>query len=149
MAKLEIYVTAEGDNTVSQFYVSKSEHVWFNNQGDKPLEIVVKESSEPGPVLCKGNNNQGPTTRFTVAAKGAPGGADQVKMRICDSYNGKTFKYSAEIEGKVKEDPIIIIGRDSFRPGPAFNLADLGLGLLAGIVLTLVALRLFRKQRPT
>jgi hypothetical protein len=147
MAKLEIYVTADGGNTVSQFYVSKSEHVAFHNEGDEVLTIVVKDPVGVD-VLCAKNNGQDPKTTFEVPAKSA-GGPGKVKMFICDGYQGKTFKYSAEIAGKIKEDPIIIIGRDSSPLPIVAYLPGLAGGLVLGIVLTLLVQRLFVKQRPT
>ena len=143
MAQLEIYITAEGNNTVSQYYVSKTKHVTFYNQADKVATIVVKDPVGLD-VLCA-NPNSNPQVTFPVPAKDAQGNPGHVKMFICKNYAGKTFKYSAQIDGLNIEDPIIIIGKDSLIPGPTFNLIDMSLGLLGGIVLTLVALRLFRK----
>ena len=148
MAKLEIFFTVdENNNTVSQFYVSKPEHLEFNNMGDKVLTIEVKKPVGVD-VLCK-KHDKDPVTGFTVAAKGAPGGADKVKMYICDSYEGDTFTYSAQIEGTGKEDPIIIIGRDSAPLPIVAWLPGLAGGLVLGVVLTLLAQRLFVKHRPT
>ena len=71
-------------------------------------------------------------------------------MFICKGYKGKTFKYSAEIPGIAKEDPIIIIGKDKVEPLGCSEPADPRRRRCSlGIVLTLVALRLFVKQRPT
>ena len=148
MAQLEIYITAEGGNTVSQYYVSKTKHVTFFNEADKAAEIKVKEPVGAKALCEKYNDDTTWKETFTVPAKDAQGNPGSVTMYICKSFGYKPFKYSAQIEGKNIEDPIILVGKDKAGPGPAYNLFDLGLGLLAGIALTLVALRLFRKQRP-
>ena len=146
MAQLEIYITVEGNNTVSQYYVSKTKHVTFYNEADKVATIKVKDPVGVD-VLC--DKNGVVSNEFPVPAKDSNGDPGSVERHICKGYEGKTFKYSAQVEDTNMEDPIIIIGRDKAGPGPTYNLVDLGLGLLAGIVLTLVAQRLFRKQRPT
>lgn len=147
MAQLEIYITAEGDNTVSQYYTPKTKHVTFYNEAANVATIKVKAPVGVD-VLCKKGNGTDPTAEFTVPAQDTSG-PGKVKMFVCKSYQGKTFKYSAQIEGKNIEDPIIIIGKDSGLPGLTLNVADIGLGLLGGVVLTLVAQRLFMRRRPT
>lgn len=149
MAQLEIFITVDANNnTVSQYYVSKSQHVTFNNMADKPAKIAVTNPVGV-PVLCeKQNDDTTAKAEFTVPAQ-ANNKPGSVKMSICNSYDGETFKYSAEVEGTNKEDPIIIIGRDTFTPSIVANLPILGLGLIAGIALTLVVQRLFMRRRPT
>lgn len=148
MAQLEIYITEAGGNTVSQYYVTKTQHVTFYNEAEKIATIVVKDPVGTD-VLCEKNNGTNPQSTFPVPAKNAAGKLGEVKMFICPGYAGKTFKYSAQIEGTNKEDPIIIIGKDSKGPSIVANVPILVTGFIAGVVLTLIAQRLFMRRRPT
>jgi len=143
MADLTIHVVNDNGKTASRFSVPPGGQIKFVNDGAADMTIALKPNVNPGPVLCKGNNDNNPLTSFKVKA----GKHDTVF--VCKSFPGDSFAYSAQIEGTVLEDPIIIIQKDSYPGFVASNWLALAGGLLFGVVLTLLARRLFVKSRPT
>lgn len=145
MAQLQVYVTAQGGKTVSQFGVSRDQKVWFFNQGSAELTIGFKPGQSENLAFCKNKNDdhtQGDTTLRIPAGK-------KEGAFICSDFDGTSFGYTAQIEGTVLEDPIIIIQKDEWNGFIAANPLAIGIGLATGIVVTLVAQRLFARRRPT
>jgi len=143
MAKLQIHVHNDGGKTVSKFEVTDTEKVVFINKGGDEMTIALKLGiPPPGPVLCEGRNDKNPVSNFTVPAGG------RKAVFVCDSFQGNSFAYMAQIKNTTLEDPIVIIEKSRFFQTVAENLPVLGLGVIAGILATLIAQRLFRRPGP-
>ncbi len=145
MAKLQIHVFNIGGNTVSKFEVTNTEKVVFFNHGTDLLTVVVKDSPMPGPVLCGKRNDKLPVTEpitITTSEK-------KKDFFICDSYQGESFTYSAEIKGAAIEDPIVIIEKGSYLGSIAANGPVFAGGVGAGVVLTILVVTLVKSFRPT
>ncbi len=143
MADLNIHVEVVAGKTVSGFGVMPGAKINVYNHGTEELTIGLKPNVFASPPFCSGPNDNGPIWSFKVKADKHEG------VYVCNSFPEKQFGYTAQIGQSGLEDPIIIIGRDSPVPWIAANGLGLAIGTALGIVLTLVALRLFGKQRPT
>ena len=140
-AELDIYVTDKDGRTVSQFAADK---IIFHNDGSDDMTIGFKSGQSPLLAFCKNKNDdhtKGTTTLQILKSK-------KEGVYICSDFPGSSFGYTAEIKNTIMEDPIIILGKDSLSPSFSMNLPVLGAGLLLGIVVTLLAQRLFMRRRP-
>ena len=145
MAQLLIYVTARDGKTVSQYGVSDGQKVWFQNDGTAELTIGFKPGQSPNLAFCKNKNDdhtKGEATLKVDAGK-------KKGVFVCSDFDGTSFGYTAQIAGTVLEDPIIIIQKDDWSGFIAANPLAIGIGVATGIVVTLVAQRLFARKRPT
>ena len=124
MANLNIYVSAENNQTVSKFGVTKNDHVYFNNK-DASNDLTIKVPP-PSPICIGGR----PTEMLQVLA------GNSVKVKVCGAGE---FKYEATIAGSGTEDPIVIIepsmafGAVLFSLGPAAVVGMLGL-VVGGLI---------------
>lgn len=145
MAQLQIYVTAQGGKTVSQYGVSEGQKIWFQNDGAAELTIGFKVGQPETLKFCKNKNDESKDgeAELKIAAGKKEG------VFICSDFDGTSFGYNAQIAGTVLEDPIIIIQKDDWSGFIAANPLAIGIGVAAGIVVTLVAQRLFARKRPT
>jgi hypothetical protein len=145
MADLTIYVDVQLANgqlqTMSGYKIPPSGKTIFENiakdQGN--LEILPKHPNISLP-FCKSDGK----TEKTLGAI-APGGKGGVK--ICDSFTGQQFLYTARIGDTNAEDPIVIIERKmNFSPDP-YSMLFVGLGVGAALAYLVVKARAGR-QRP-
>lgn len=144
MAQLQIFVTAQGGRTVSQYGVSEGQKIWFQNDGAAELTIGFKDGQPATLKFCKNKND---TSSDGEAELKIPAGKKQGTF-ICSDFDGTSFGYKAQIAGTVLEDPIIIIQKDDWSGFIAANPLAIGIGLAAGIAVTLLAQRLFARKRP-
>lgn len=96
--QFNIRISHVNDKTQSRFGAQKDKAIVFHNDSKSALTVHI---SEPD-VLCDAS---GPITSFFVVAPGA-----SRAFKVCQGWRaGRDFKYTAQIEGAVAEDPIIII----------------------------------------
>lgn len=141
--QLDIYVTEKDGKTISQFSADK---IWFHNEGPDDMTIGFKPGQHADLAFCKNkvdDHTKGRTTLDIPKTK-------KEGVYICSDFPGSSFGYTAQIKNTTLEDPIIILGKDTLTP-PSFtaSLPVFAGGVLLGVVLTLLARRLFVRQRPT
>lgn len=140
--QLDIYVTDDGVKTISRF---AADRISFHNEGSADMTIGFKPN-QPQPLrFCKNKNDD--HTKGTTTLDIKKDKKDDVY--ICSDFPGTTVGYTAQIGTTDKEDPIIILGKDSMSPSLGIDVPSFAGGLLLGIVLALLAQRLFMRRRPT
>jgi hypothetical protein len=139
MADLTIVVDVRNNQTMSSYSIPPSgKLVFMNNSGIDSLVISPKDGDPPLP-FCE-NNGDTPKTLPPIGKYSS----DTVK--ICDSFNGEYFLYTAQIGQAAAEDPIVIIEKSKMNywdPGVA---AVAGALIGAGITYFIVRSRDSRKR---
>ncbi len=141
MARLHIYVDEMDGKTVSKF--GKTENlgkiVFHNQHSSKSLTVTIQGEPGAGNALCQGSTE---FPAFTIASN-----ASEKKMafKVCDSYTGDSFEYTATLDGAVLEDPIIIIERSGWFGGEIA--AALGIGVV-GIAIGALTTRWMKSRAP-
>jgi hypothetical protein len=143
MASLNVHVNVVNGKTVSGFGATAGGKIKFYNHGAAELTVAVKPNVFPSSPLCKGPNDNGPMTSFTVNA------GKHETVYVCDSFAGKEFAYSAQVAGSILEDPIIIIQKDDFTSYLGEHALAIGISFIAGVILAVLAPRVFATRRPT
>ena len=135
MANVNIAVTVQDNQTMSQYAMTKSGKVSFFNAGDGPLLVVTPKSGTP---FCRHDG-------MTVVPRIEVPKGESRKVSICDLYGQGQFLYTAQIGTALPEDPIVILERSL-----KFNkemVIDVGIGIVLGVAATYAFLR-YRPSRP-
>jgi hypothetical protein len=140
VAKLDLHILKRNDKTFTKFDKNRdNDKIVFHNL-DTTDQLAVTIESQPGlgDALCKGNQ---PVNSFVVAA------GNKEPFKLCSTYTGDSFKYTAQIGTSTAEDPIIIISRSSVPP-------ELVIAVVVVVALALavyIGMRLERSRatRPT
>ena len=96
--KLNIHITVQNNQTVSQFRVHENGQVIFHNDAGAKLKV---EFSDPS-ALCKG----GTAKAFIEIDPGK-----KETLQVCSGTTMKSLKYTATVANALPEDPILIIER--------------------------------------
>jgi hypothetical protein len=100
---LDITVVDRGGTTMTQHAMALSGRLTFQNLSGGTLTITCT-SGHHAPFLVEGCANA--VASFTVQ------GTEPKVVRIADGLDvGDSIKYTAQIEGTIKEDPVIIFDR--------------------------------------
>lgn len=94
---LTIRFDKKDGKTVSKFAISKTGLIWLRNDAAAPVTVTFGDQTP----LCVGNT---PCPSVVIAS------GEAKVFQVCDSVaEGQEFKYTAEVQGAVPEDPIVII----------------------------------------
>jgi len=111
MANLDLDIVKKRDTgsdewkTHTTFRMKWYEKVVFHNFEKEDLVVTIQaEQSFDSPVLCDASGS-GVEKPITVGPRGSK------EFAIFKGYEGTFFKYTAQIGGADKEDPIVIIER--------------------------------------
>lgn len=140
MAKLDLHILKRNDKTFTKFDKNRdNDKIVFHNL-DTTDQLVVTIESQPGlgDALCKGTQ---PVNSFVVAA------GSKEPFKLCSTYTGDSFKYTAQIGTSTAEDPIIIISRSAIIP-PVLAIAVVVVVALALAVYIGMRLERSRATRP-
>jgi hypothetical protein len=100
---LDITVVNRGGRTMTQHAMALSGRLRFRNLAAGTLTVTCT-SGHPAPFLVEGCHD--PVAGFTVE------GTETKVVRIAAGLDlGQSIKYTAEIEGTIAEDPVIIFDR--------------------------------------
>jgi hypothetical protein len=131
MANVRIAVNVQDGQTMSQYWMTEGGRVSFHNAATELL-VVEPKSGEP---FCENN-------RKTVIPKVEVAPGKTKAVRICDNFDAGQFLYTAQIGNALPEDPIVILER-GFKLNQDMAVGA-ALGVLAGITVAYVAMRLTR-----
>ena len=137
MADLTIVIDVRDNQTMSSYKIPKSGKLTFKNSSTTDALVISAKGDNALPI-CE--NNQPIPPPLTIAA------GTSKTVRICDTFNGQEFLYTAQIGQAAAEDPIVIIERKMnfvFDPGSFL----LGAGIAAAITYLIVKSRA-NKIRP-
>jgi hypothetical protein len=133
--KLNIHVTVQNNQTVSQFLLHENGQVIFHNDASANLKV---EFNDPN-ALCKGG-----TAMASIDVD--PGKKEN--LNVCNGTTMMSVKYTATVEPALPEDPILIIERKPINIFESSFLIAAG-GLLLGLIVGyLIAHRLMSRNRP-
>jgi hypothetical protein len=141
MADLTIVVDVRDEQTMSSYKIPRSGKLVYKN-ASKDFDLTVSQKRQNPLPLCESNGNVEIELPLVV-----PKDTESRDLRICNSFKGQEFLYTAQIGMAAEEDPIVIIDKKKDASFDPLAAAILGASLGAAATYLIVKSRA-NKMRP-